>query len=272
MVPSPVSTDGHRLERPVLVTKGAGATGLRLGHLPNRETRQMPNGAALRCSSESRNGHRRDRAGDRGGAAPRAGRGPGAPAGARARASEGRAVIVPDAISPVEGYRVWAVGLVRLWSPSAPSPGAWPVALPLRARCLARRANPLLGTLDAVPRHAAPTLAAGAGSTRCGSRGRSTPSARPPPSNWCWGESRAGAGSYGRTRVARRLGQAGRAVCKPHLERGRGIIHWPLARGWGIPLVVTDYSSPAGGHGLFVACAGCGGRGSPMKRPSTDRV
>jgi hypothetical protein len=50
---------------------------------------------------------------------------------------------IPDAIEPVSGYRAWAVGLGRLWSPRSVAPAAWPVTGPLVATCrLARRPAP----------------------------------------------------------------------------------------------------------------------------------
>ena len=69
---------------------------------------------------------------------------------------------VPDAIAPVEGYRAWAIGLGRLWSPAAPVKEAWPVPEPLRARCLAGPGNPLFPR-PATVRHRAPDPACGCG-------------------------------------------------------------------------------------------------------------
>lgn len=56
---------------------------------------------------------------------------------------------VPDAITPVEGYRAWGLGLGRLWSMRAPTPTPWPTSGPLRARCLKDR-NPLVGRAEPV--------------------------------------------------------------------------------------------------------------------------
>lgn len=42
---------------------------------------------------------------------------------------------VPDAIEPLAGFRVWAAGLGRLWSPSAVPKVSWPTDGELVARC-----------------------------------------------------------------------------------------------------------------------------------------
>jgi len=43
---------------------------------------------------------------------------------------------IPDAITPVVGYRGWSVGMGQLWSPMALARVPWPKRGPLRARCL----------------------------------------------------------------------------------------------------------------------------------------
>jgi hypothetical protein len=44
-------------------------------------------------------------------------------------------VRVPDAITPVTGFRSWAMGLGQLWSPRCPDKVRWPRLEPLHATC-----------------------------------------------------------------------------------------------------------------------------------------
>jgi hypothetical protein len=43
---------------------------------------------------------------------------------------------VPDSFTPVSGYRMWALGLGRLWSQGGPEKVPWPESDPMRAACL----------------------------------------------------------------------------------------------------------------------------------------
>jgi hypothetical protein len=64
---------------------------------------------------------------------------------------------IPDAITPVVGYRGWSVGMGRLWSPRGPARVPWPMRGPLRARCLKDGApNPFHPEIKPAERHDAP--------------------------------------------------------------------------------------------------------------------
>ena len=64
---------------------------------------------------------------------------------------------IPDAITPVVGYRGWSVGMGRLWSPRGPSRVRWPRRGALRARCLKHGdPNPFHPAMKPTDRHDAP--------------------------------------------------------------------------------------------------------------------
>ena len=64
---------------------------------------------------------------------------------------------IPDAITPVVGYRSWSVGMGRLWSPRGPSRVRWPRRGALRARCLKHGdPNPFHPAMKPTDRHDAP--------------------------------------------------------------------------------------------------------------------
>ncbi|HXF37399.1 MAG TPA: hypothetical protein VNO17_09490 [Actinomycetota bacterium] len=180
------------------------------------------------------------------------------------------AVDVPDGIAPVEGYRAWAVGLGRLWSPAAPVKEAWPLPGPLRARCLPRAESPLLPPPPpARPPHEAPHPGCG-----CGIYGMWEPwglgAVEVPP---MFAPVLGRVEGWGRVVVGRRGWRAafarpvelyalpswGEATAR-HIER--------LARGWGIPLRRWD----AHGEGNEDAAEiRPGRRGGAPPTPSSSR-
>lgn len=171
----------------------------------------------------------------------------------------------PDAITPVEGYRVWGIGYGRLWSPAAPVMRPWPVPEPLHARCLAGPPGSLSPGGRDHPPHEAPDPRC-----RCGIYGMWEPwevGAVPvhPPFEAVlgrvegWGRVLLGRRGW-RASVARPVELYARPSWSGSMRRHVEI----LARGWKIP--IREWDGPPIPHAPERPRVGGSGRSIPTTR------